>query len=114
MVSLGREEYLKAVGGFNLTAAFPDLDAHPYHWRVDPYEPNRCGSGPLDWQLSEILSFNERRQRLAMRRLDNLQRLVHNADDRDTHWAAEVRPHHVRGHRQGRSGRAGVPELHLQ
>ena len=21
--------------------AIPDIDPHPYHWRVDPYEPNR-------------------------------------------------------------------------
>jgi hypothetical protein len=41
VVSLDREGYLKAVRGFGLQAAFPDLQAHPYDWRVDPYEPNR-------------------------------------------------------------------------
>lgn len=41
VVSLDREGYLKAVRGFSLEAAFPDLDAHPYDWRVDRYEPNR-------------------------------------------------------------------------
>lgn len=41
MVSLSKEQYLAAVGGFKLKDAFPDLDPHPYHWRVDVYEPNR-------------------------------------------------------------------------
>eukprot|EP00884_Botryococcus_braunii_P020135 jgi/Botrbrau1/6805/Bobra.0153s0008.1 len=41
IVSLNKKEYLKAVGSFQLKVAFPDLDAHPYDWRVDKYEPNR-------------------------------------------------------------------------
>eukprot|EP00891_Asterochloris_glomerata_P004478 jgi/Astpho2/4478/Aster-x1249 len=41
IVSLGKKEYLKAVGTFNLDEAFPNMASHPYHWRVDPYEPNR-------------------------------------------------------------------------
>lgn len=41
VVSLDRQSYIKAVRGFDLKSAFPDLDPHPYHWRVDPYEPNR-------------------------------------------------------------------------
>jgi hypothetical protein len=41
IVSLDKESYLKAVRGFQLTSAFPNLDAHPYDWRVDKYEPNR-------------------------------------------------------------------------
>lgn len=35
------QEYLKATGTFNLDEAFPNLESHPYHWRVDPYETNR-------------------------------------------------------------------------
>lgn len=35
------QDYLKATGTFNLNEAFPNLASHPYHWRVDPYEPNR-------------------------------------------------------------------------
>lgn len=35
------QEYLKATGTFNLEEAFPNLESHPYHWRVDPYETNR-------------------------------------------------------------------------
>lgn len=41
IVSLDRAAYLKAVRGFGLKEAIPDLDSHPYDWRVDPYEPNR-------------------------------------------------------------------------
>jgi len=41
VISLDKEKYLKAVRGFDLKNAIPDLDPHPYHWRVDPYEPNR-------------------------------------------------------------------------
>lgn len=41
VVSLPKAEYVKAVSGFKLKEAFPDIDPHPYHWRVDPYEPNR-------------------------------------------------------------------------
>ncbi|KAL0054639.1 hypothetical protein WJX82_000353 [Trebouxia sp. C0006] len=41
IVSLSKEEYLKATGTFNLEEAFPNLASHPYHWRVDPYETNR-------------------------------------------------------------------------
>jgi hypothetical protein len=37
----GEQEYLKAVGSFQLKGAFPDLDSHPYDWRVDKFEPNR-------------------------------------------------------------------------
>jgi len=40
-VSQCLQEYLKATGTFNLEEAFPNLASHPYHWRVDPYEPNR-------------------------------------------------------------------------
>lgn len=41
VVSLSREEYLKAVRGFKLQDAFPNMTPRAYHWRVDPYEPNR-------------------------------------------------------------------------
>jgi hypothetical protein len=41
IVSLDKKGYLKAVRSFGLRDAFPDLDAHPYDWRVDKYERNR-------------------------------------------------------------------------
>ena len=41
IVSLDKEAYLKAVRGFQLTDAIPDMDAHPYDFRTDKYEPNR-------------------------------------------------------------------------
>lgn len=41
IVSLDRAGYLKAVRNFDLAIAFPNMNSHPYHWRVDPYEPNR-------------------------------------------------------------------------
>ena len=37
--------YLAAVRSFQLRSAVPNLDAHPYDWRVDKYEPNRVGLG---------------------------------------------------------------------
>ncbi|MEW5320308.1 MAG: hypothetical protein WDW38_011390 [Sanguina aurantia] len=41
IVSLGKKEFIKAVSSFKIKDAFPDMEAHPYHWRVDPYEPHR-------------------------------------------------------------------------
>lgn len=41
VVSLDRAAYLKAVRGFGLNEAIPDLNPNVYDWRVDPYEPNR-------------------------------------------------------------------------
>ena len=35
------QDLIKAVRSFNLKKAFPNLQAHPYDWRVDKYEPNR-------------------------------------------------------------------------
>ena len=35
------QDYLKTVKGFKIDEAFPDIKSNPYHWRVDPYEPNR-------------------------------------------------------------------------
>jgi hypothetical protein len=35
------QDYITAVRSFNLKKAFPNMDAHPYDWRVDKYEPNR-------------------------------------------------------------------------
>lgn len=29
------------MSSFNLKEAFPDMDSHPYDWRVDKYEPHR-------------------------------------------------------------------------
>lgn len=29
------------MSSFRLADAFPDMSPNPYHWRVDPYEPNR-------------------------------------------------------------------------
>lgn len=41
VVSLDKKSYLKAVRGFQLKTAIPNLSTNAYHWRVDPYEPNR-------------------------------------------------------------------------
>ncbi|GAX79513.1 hypothetical protein CEUSTIGMA_g6954.t1 [Chlamydomonas eustigma] len=38
---VGVQDYIKAVSGFKLLDAFPDMNPHPYDLRVDPYEPNR-------------------------------------------------------------------------
>ena len=38
---IGREAYLKALGSFQLEAAFPDLNARYHLFRVDPFQPNR-------------------------------------------------------------------------
>ncbi len=37
----GCQDYIKAVSSFKLNDAFPNMDSHPYDWRVDPYEPQR-------------------------------------------------------------------------
>ena len=44
VISLPKDKYLQAVRSFQLRSAFPNLDAHPYDWRVDKYEPNRVSS----------------------------------------------------------------------
>jgi len=63
VISLDRAAYLKAVRGFGLKTAIPDIDQHPYHWRVDPYEPNRVWytirttgthTGPLNFGSKRI------------------------------------------------------------
>ncbi|KAK9904899.1 hypothetical protein WJX75_005112 [Coccomyxa subellipsoidea] len=41
VVSLAKKDYVKAVSGFKLKEAFPNMNSHPYDWRVDKYEPNR-------------------------------------------------------------------------
>mmetsp|Transcript_11765 Transcript_11765/g.33181 ORF Transcript_11765/g.33181 Transcript_11765/m.33181 type:complete len:262 (+) Transcript_11765:2556-3341(+) len=41
VVSLDKEAYLKAVRGFSLDQAIPDMNSNAYHFRVDPYEANR-------------------------------------------------------------------------
>ncbi|KAK9806001.1 hypothetical protein WJX73_002925 [Symbiochloris irregularis] len=41
VVSLDKQKYLKAVRSFDLFKALPNLKSHAYHYRVDPYEPNR-------------------------------------------------------------------------
>ena len=41
VISLPKQQYLRAVRSFQLRRAFPNLDAHAYDWRVDRYEPNR-------------------------------------------------------------------------
>lgn len=38
---LPRKDYLEAVGGFNLKAAFPDLDPRFHHFRLDPLDAGR-------------------------------------------------------------------------
>lgn len=35
------QDYIKAVSSFKLNDAFPNMDSHPYDWRVDPYESQR-------------------------------------------------------------------------
>jgi len=49
------------VKGFKIEEAFPDIKSNPYHWRVDPYEPNRVWftirttathTGPLHFGMS--------------------------------------------------------------
>ena len=37
----GCQDYIKAVSSFKLKDAFPNMDSHPYDWRVDHYEPQR-------------------------------------------------------------------------
>ena len=37
----GLQDYVKAVRSFKLKDAFPNMESHPYDWRVDPYEPQR-------------------------------------------------------------------------
>ena len=41
VVSLDKEAYLKAVRGFSLDQAIPDMNSNAYDFRVDPFEPNR-------------------------------------------------------------------------
>jgi len=38
---LSKEAFLKAVGGFDFSSAFPDANPEWHHFRVDPFEPNR-------------------------------------------------------------------------
>lgn len=38
---VGDQDYIKAVSSFKLNDAFPNMDSHPYDWRVDHYEPQR-------------------------------------------------------------------------
>lgn len=38
---LGKDTYLKAVGGFKLLDSFPDFNSEFHHFRVDPFEPSR-------------------------------------------------------------------------
>lgn len=38
---LGRDAFVKAVGGFDLTTGFPDMKSNYHHFRVDPFETNR-------------------------------------------------------------------------
>merc|ERR1719163_961044 len=38
---LPKAEYLKAVGGFDIKAAFPDLNPRFHHFRADPLDPGR-------------------------------------------------------------------------
>lgn len=38
---LNKKEYLAAVGGFQLSTAFPDQNPGHYDFRVDPFEPNK-------------------------------------------------------------------------
>ena len=49
---IGKEEFVKAFGGFNLKEAFPDLDTEFTNFRVDPFDPYRVwvdGRGSGTW-----------------------------------------------------------------
>jgi hypothetical protein len=39
--SVALQAFIKAVRSFNLKKAFPNMESHPYDWRVDKYEPHR-------------------------------------------------------------------------
>ena len=39
--SVATQAFIKAVRSFNLKKAFPNMESHPYDWRVDKYEPHR-------------------------------------------------------------------------
>ena len=63
------QEYLKTVKGFKIEEAFPDIKSNPYHWRVDPYEPNRVWftvrttathTGPLRFGMRTYKATSER------------------------------------------------------
>merc|ERR1719201_183452 len=38
---LPKDEFLKAVGGFDIKSAFPDINPGFHHFRVDPFSPSR-------------------------------------------------------------------------
>lgn len=38
---LTKDEFLKAVGGFDIKSAFPDINPGFHHFRVDPFAPDR-------------------------------------------------------------------------
>ena len=38
---LGKDAFVRAVGGFDLTTGFPDMKSNYHHFRVDPFETNR-------------------------------------------------------------------------
>ena len=40
---LTKDEFLKAVGGFDIKSAFPDINPGFHHFRVDPFAPNSFG-----------------------------------------------------------------------
>ena len=55
--------------GFKIEEAFPDIKSNPYHWRVDPYEPNRVWftirttathTGPLHFGMSTYKATSAR------------------------------------------------------
>ena len=38
---LAKDAFLKAINSFDITTGFPDLRSNYYHFRVDPFEPDR-------------------------------------------------------------------------
>jgi len=61
---LDKEEYLAAVGSFDLASAFPDATPEWHHFRVDPFEPNRVwmtarGKGTNSGRASDSPLFAE-------------------------------------------------------
>ena len=82
---------------FNLKRAFPNMEAHPYDWRVDKYEKNRrvlCSV--TTWTSKGGLHASMRGMMLLAP-----QGVVHDAHHCHAHWTIEFRGLHIQGHRQG-------------
>ena len=67
------QDYVKAVRSFKLKDAFPNMESHPYDWRVDKYEPQRVWftvrntakhTGPLHFAGATYKATGKVRRRL--------------------------------------------------